>query len=191
MADAAIQLPSLAPPLVAGAALPDAPELVIRETPLASLVQVAWWPGRRGATSASFEAAGLPGLPGPGRSTERAETTTLDAGPGRALMMGDASLPGRLGQALNAHDGTATDLTHSRIRFTLEGRRARAVLAKGTSVDLRPHAFDPGTVAWTTIHTMGVVVRCREADTFDVLVYRGFARAFAEWLTIAALPDGL
>lgn len=165
--------------------------LSIAERPVGAIVQVAWWPDGRAALDAALATAGLPPSPEPGTSTERDGTLALDAGPGRMLLIGTADLVGRVEAVLDGAVGTVTDLSQSRVRIALDGSRARDVLTKGTSVDLRDRSFTVGAVAWMAVHGMGIVLHRRERDGFDVLVYRGFARALAEWLNEAARPDGL
>ena len=180
---APVASPLLAPPH-------GGPGISIRERALASLVQVAVWPERSDALDAALLDAGLPARPGAGRSHEAGGVVAMDGGPGRTLFEGPSDLPARLAALVPGEVGTVTDLGHSRVRFSLEGARARWVLAKGTSVDLRDASFPVGAVAWTTIHGMGVIVRRSSDETFDAMPYRGFARAFAGWLEEAARPDG-
>ena len=189
MVEASMMTPS-APPPAALAPLHGA-RIGIEERPLGSLVQLAWWPGARERLDARLAEGGYPPTPERGGSNACGDTLALDGGPGRALLVGPADLFARLAPLVDAGVGTVTDLSHSRVRIALEGPRARTVLEKGTSVDLRNRAFPVGAVAWTAIHSMGIVLHHREAEAYDVLVYRGFARALNEWLRDAARPDGL
>ena len=191
MVDATMPVSHAPPPASPLPALPTGgPDVAIEERSLLALVQVAVWPGRTDALAVALTDAGLPAPPPPGRSAEAGGVVAMDGGPGRWLLEGPADLPLRLAALVRGDVGTVTDLSHSRARFRLEGPRARWVLAKGTSVDLRDAAFPVGSVAWTTIHATGVVVRRAGAETFDAMPYRGFARDFAEWLAEAARPDG-
>ena len=45
-------------------------------------------------------------------------------------------------------------------------------------------------MAQTAIHHIGVLIHRREAEVFDLFVFRGFALSFWEWLTDAALEYG-
>ena len=168
------------------------PGVAVTERPVAALVQIAVWPGKADALDRVLLGGGWPIAPAPGRSEMADDGTSvaLDAGPGRFLIEGAADLHERLLAAVSPELGTVTDLTHARVCLRLAGRRAAWILLKGTSIDLRDRAFPPGAVALTTIHAMGVVIRRVDADTFDVMPLRGFARAFAHWLVEASRPDG-
>ena len=70
------------------------------------------------------------------------------------------------------------------------GPKARALLAKGTPVDLHPSAFGPGKSAMTQMAHIGVHLVQTDAGTFELSVFRGFAENFWEWLTEQAEEYG-
>ena len=80
-----------------------------------------------------------------------------------------------------------TPLSHSRVRISLSGTPARAVLAKLAPVDFHGSAFTPANVALTGIHHTPVTVHCTGEDAFDIYVMRTFALNVWEVLTDAAL----
>jgi len=80
-----------------------------------------------------------------------------------------------------------TPLSHSRVRISLAGAPARAVLAKLAPVDFHASAFTQASVALTGIHHTPVTVHCTGEDAFDIYVMRTFALNVWEVLTDAAL----
>ena len=79
---------------------------------------------------------------------------------------------------------------HGRVIIRLVGPRARAVLAKGTPVDLHPDAFPVGKSALTQMAHVGVHLTRVGADSYDVSVFRGFSESFWEWITEQAEEFG-
>lgn len=74
----------------------------------------------------------------------------------------------------------------------VSGPKARAVFAKGLSVDLHPRAFGPGDVAATTCSHIGVTVwQVDEAPTYDLALFRSYAASFSDWLAASAEEYGL
>lgn len=78
---------------------------------------------------------------------------------------------------------SVSDQSHGRVLLRLVGPKARAVLAKGTPVDLHPDAFPVGKSALTQMAHVGVHLTRVGADTYDLSVFRGFAESFWEWIT--------
>ena len=78
---------------------------------------------------------------------------------------------------------SVSNQSHGRVIIRLAGPRARAVLAKGTPVDLHPDQFPVGKSALTQMAHVGVHLTRVGADTYDLSVLRGFAESFWEWIT--------
>ncbi len=85
---------------------------------------------------------------------------------------------------------SVSDQSHGRIIIRIAGPRARAVLAKGTPVDLHPDEFPVGTSALTQMAHVGVHLTRTGDDAFDVSVFRGFSESFWEWITEQAEEFG-
>ena len=79
-----------------------------------------------------------------------------------------------------------TEVSHSRVCIALEGSGAAVLLAKGTSLDLRPGRFAPGRCARTSCAGFSVLLDHLESG-IDVYVEVSLASAFWEWLNDAAL----
>ena len=78
---------------------------------------------------------------------------------------------------------SVSEQSHGRVILRVAGPKARAVLAKGTPVDLHESVFAIGDSAVTQMAHVGVhLVRTGE-DSFELSVFRGFSANFWDWLT--------
>ena len=108
------------------------------------------------------------------------------AGPGQWFVLAKNRGEGALCRELKAKlagIASVSDQSHGRVIIRLAGPRARAVLAKGTPVDLHPDQFPVGKSALTQMAHVGVHLTRVGADTYDLSVFRGFAESFWEWIT--------
>jgi sarcosine oxidase subunit gamma len=85
---------------------------------------------------------------------------------------------------------SCSDQSHGRVILRIAGPRARALLAKGTPIDLHPSAFGPGRSAVTQMAHVGVHLIQTGEDAFELSVFRGFSENFWEWLTEQAEEFG-
>lgn len=85
---------------------------------------------------------------------------------------------------------SVSDQSHGRVVIRIEGPKARAVLAKGTPVDLHPDEFPAGRSALTQMAHVGVHLTRVGEDAFDLSVFRGFSESFWEWITEQAEEFG-
>lgn len=97
-------------------------------------------------------------------------------------------LEGALRAAVTAHGVAAVDVSAQRTSLRLRGAHARALLAKGCSLDLHPRVFGPGAAAQTMLGHAGVVLMPMNDDGTDyrIIVRSSFARYLADWLIDAA-----
>ena len=109
------------------------------------------------------------------------------AGPDQYYVKGAdaAALKKKLGDA-----ASVIDQSHGRVVFRIEGPKARALLAKGTPVDLHPSEFPVGKSAVTQMAHVGVHLTSVDKDAFELSVFRGFSESFWEWMTEQALEFG-
>jgi sarcosine oxidase subunit gamma len=78
---------------------------------------------------------------------------------------------------------SVSEQSHGRVIIRVAGPKARAVLGKGTPVDLHHSVFAIGSSAVTQMAHVGVhLVRTGE-DSFELSVFRGFSANFWDWLT--------
>ena len=84
-----------------------------------------------------------------------------------------------------------SDQSHGRVRLSLEGPRARSVLARGTGVDLDETVFTPGQSAATLFGHIGIHLTCLAPERFELIVLRGFAESLwhelAQAITLCAV----
>ena len=78
---------------------------------------------------------------------------------------------------------SVSDQSHGRVIIRIAGPRVRAVLAKGTPVDLHPDEFPIGKSALTQMAHVGVHLTRVGEDAYDLSVFRGFSESFWEWIT--------
>lgn len=108
------------------------------------------------------------------------------AGPDQYFVLAEGRGEGALYRELKAKLAglaSVSDQSHGRVILRLVGPKARAVLAKGTPVDLHPDAFPVGKSALTQMAHVGVHLTRVGADSYDLSVFRGFAESFWEWIT--------
>ncbi len=85
----------------------------------------------------------------------------------------------------------AIEVTDARLVLTVEGPRARALLAVGTGIDLHPDAFPAGRVVRTLFGRLGATLYLADAGPllsaplFHLHVDRAAERWLADWLAAA------
>ncbi len=156
------------------------------------LWQLAVFAGRESSlTEALRERMGIDRLPPPQAALETAQGLIFNTAPRQYWVVTPAlDLDSACSMALAATDGTATALSHARVRIALEGAGARAVLEQGISVDLHPEHFRIGGVVQTALHHTGVLLHRAGDSRYEMYLLRTFAESLWEWLTDAALPLG-
>jgi len=108
------------------------------------------------------------------------------AGADQYYVVADGRGEGALYREIRAGlDGTASviDQSHGRLIIRIAGPKAKAVLAKGTPVDLHDDEFAVGRSAVTQMAHVGVHLTRTGAESFELSVFRGFAESFWEWLS--------
>ncbi|MBZ8134010.1 sarcosine oxidase subunit gamma [Afifella sp. IM 167] len=120
---------------------------------------------------------------------EGEDATLVSLGAGRLLALG-----GREGLAATLREtlgpsGTATDLSHARTLLRLEGPSVEEVLNRGIAMDLA--RMPPGAAAQTRMEHFDVTAMRRSEECFELLFFRSFGEAAAEWLIDAGMPFGI
>ena len=164
----------------------DALVQVTRRGPL-DIVQVAAFGDATVTAARLSKHFDLTITPTPNRAISNGDLTVLWHGPGQWLIVRPPAAPladelARLGGG----DAAVVDLGHARTVLRLTGDAVRDILAKGTSIDLRPAHFAPGACALTALGKIGALLHAVAPATIDVYVPRSYARAFVEWLAHAA-----
>jgi sarcosine oxidase subunit gamma len=152
------------------------------------IVQVAAFDASAGTAERLSKHFGLAITATPNCAVAGGGVTVLWHGPGQWLVVRTPAMP-TLADALAGvcGDGAAVvDLAHARAVLRFAGEVARDVLAKGTSIDLRPSCFTPGACALTAIGKINALLHAVAPATVDVYVPRSYAQALIEWLQHAA-----
>jgi methylglutamate dehydrogenase subunit D len=108
----------------------------------------------------------------------------------RWFLAGPKSLQDNLGEELDLTQASLIDLTHGRTSLLITGERAEWVLSKLYAIDFSIKAFPVGTGLSTTHHTIFTQIHRPYEKTFDLFVFRSFARSFWHTLTRAAEDVG-
>lgn len=158
-----------------------------------SIVTVIARKDKAEALGKAIEAAYNFPLPGIGESTGKNGLALHWCGADQYFAIADSKADGELYRELKGHlDGLAScsDQSHGRVIIRVAGPKARALLAKGTPIDLHPSVFGPGKSAMTQMAHVGVHLIQTAEDTFELSVFRGFSENFWEWLTEQAEEYG-
>jgi sarcosine oxidase, subunit gamma len=161
----------------------DAPVRIVRRGPL-QIVQVAAFGNAAETAARMSKYFGVTITPAPNRAIANDDLTVLWHGPGQWLVvrpLGGTALADELA-ALCRDTAAVVDLGHARSVLRFQGEGVRDVLAMGTSIDLRPTRFPPGTCALTALGKIGALLHCIAPTTIDVYVPRTYVQAFIDWL---------
>lgn len=88
----------------------------------------------------------------------------------------------RLGEALGTAHVALTDVSEAYAIFALTGDKARAVLQKGSGLDLHRRSFRPGQVAQTLLARADVTLHQTGDAAYEIYVRRSFAEYLWLWL---------
>ena len=124
----------------------------------------------------------------PNRAVAAGDFAVLWHGPGQWLIVraqGAAPLADELSR-LCADDAAVVDFGHARAALRFEGEGVRDLLAKGSSIDLRPDHFAHGACALTALGKIGALLHAVAPAAIDVYVARSYGQALTEWLQHAA-----
>ncbi|MBY3038652.1 sarcosine oxidase subunit gamma family protein [Rhizobium laguerreae] len=69
------------------------------------------------------------------------------------------------------------DQSHGRVRIGVSGRSSRALLSRGTAIDLDPSVFPEGHSAMTMVGHLSVQIVRTGDDSFELTVLRSFAES--------------
>ncbi|MBY5750071.1 sarcosine oxidase subunit gamma [Rhizobium leguminosarum] len=106
--------------------------------------------------------------------------SSIQAGFRQWFVAGDEPLvPASLDALVAALAGKASvmDQSHGRVRIGVSGRSSRALLSRGTAVDLDPSVFPEGHSAMTMVGHLSVQIVRTGDDSFELTVLRSFAES--------------
>ena len=165
--------------------LPDGPGVTLALRHPVSIVGVIARKGKAEATSEAIERHFGLACPPAGESRSNDGMALHWCGFEQWYAVADGFADGALYENLRdrlAGLASVSDQSHGRVILHIEGPNARALLAKGTGVDLHPRAFGPGRSAVTQMAHVGVHIAQVGPDAFELSLFRGFAESFWEWL---------
>jgi heterotetrameric sarcosine oxidase gamma subunit len=147
-------------------------------------------PGEEAALDRLMQERLAVALPATGRAAFAGDAGLVWSAPGQWLAVAApaslADLPVHL-----AGIAAVTDQSDGRALVRVSGPAARAMLAKGVSIDLHPSVFAAGAAAVTSVAHIGIQLwQVDDAPTYMLAVPRGFAGSFWSWLTAAAAEHG-
>jgi heterotetrameric sarcosine oxidase gamma subunit len=187
MADAPARQSPLLPHRFATRA--SGPRLSVRVRGPREIVQVAAYGAPADAAAKLSQHLGLAIATTPNRAVVAGDLTVLWHGPAQWLVvrakLAEPPLIDALAAAF-AETAAVVDLGHARTALRFDGEAARDLLAKGTSIDLRPSRFVRGACSLTALGKIGALLHAVTPATIDVYVHRSYAQAFVDWLEHAA-----
>lgn len=158
--------------------------VTLSETKPGSIVQVAAWPGEEKAVIDAIRSVTglkLPDGDGGGIATEH--KAAFGFAPGKFLVVTQIEgIEAELVKAIPIALGTVTGLSHGRTALRVAGPKAEWVLAKLYPIDFALPAFPLHAGRSTTHHDVFTQIQRTGADSFDLYVFRSFARSF--WMTL-------
>lgn len=145
-----------------------------------------------GAAKARFGVA-APARP---EAVQISDAALIWSGPDQFLVLskGGKHAIEQLSQAF-ASSASLSDQSHARVLISISGAKARAMLAKLSSIDLHPDVFAVGAAAATSMdHTSVTLWRCDDRDgqaVFNVLVFATFAESLWHTMLDSAAEYGV
>jgi sarcosine oxidase subunit gamma len=157
----------------------DGVGVVLSETQPGSIVQAAAWHGEEKAVIAAIRTATGLSLPDGAGGVFSDGKAAFGIAPGKFLVVSDdEGLADSLLQAIPINLGTVTDLSHGRTALRVAGPNAEWVLAKFFAIDFSLPAFPLGSGISTNHHDIFVHIQRTGPDSFDLNIFRSFARSF-------------
>lgn len=166
--------------------------VTLSETQPGSIVQVAAWRGQeRKAMDAIRDIAGIALPDGAGGGAVKGGKAVFGFAPGKFMVVDqEEGLAPSLAAAITADAGTVTDLSHGRTAIRVAGPQTAWVLAKFFAIDFSLTAFPLGSCRPTVHHDIFAQIQRTGGDSFDVYVFRSFARSFWKALCHACEEHG-
>ena len=166
--------------------------VTLRERKNLSIIQVTAWPDTIPTVlTAIGSATGLVLQNKPGLGRVAGEKSVFGFAPGRYFVVSATpDLESRLRSAISPELGTMVDLTHGRTVIRISGPRSEWILSKLFAIDFSEHAFPIAYGRVTLHHDIHANIQRIDDETFDLYVFRTFARSFWQTLGHAAEEVG-
>lgn len=166
--------------------------VTLSETQPGSIVQVAAWPGQESTLIAAIaKATGLKLPDGAGGGVAQKTKAAFGFAPGRFLVVDEKEgVAAELARIITGAIGSVTDLSHGRTAVRIAGPKAEWVLSKLFAVDFSLTRIAVGSAISTNHHDIFAQIQRSGSDSFDLYVFRSFARSFWQTLCHAAEETG-
>ncbi len=170
------------------------PGVTMREVAAFGMVSVTARKDRAAPLAETVNAAFGIHLPATPRREAAGDLAFIWSGPNRWLAVAQRQSTQDLAERLAASLAGLASLAEQgdgRALFHIAGPRARDTLAKILTIDLHPRAFRIGDTAVTgAAHLEIQIWQIDESPTYEIALFRGFARSFWDWLTRSAAEYG-
>jgi len=169
----------------------------LRVQTLANVTQISTWSAGIGALSSALHRALDCEAPlHTGQLAHCALGTLMRSGPFEFLLIGqDDQAPSDrvalLRQHVGADIGSVLDLSHARVRVSVQGEKAVDTLSKLYALDFRPAAFAKDSFALTGHHHIPCLLHRLDAQHFHAYFFSTYARGQVGLLEDAALEFGV
>jgi sarcosine oxidase subunit gamma len=152
------------------------------------MVQVAAFGAPAATAELLSKQFGLAITPTSNHAVTSDDLTVLWHGPGQWLIIRARGMPSLADELVRlcGERAAVVDVGHARNALRFAGEGVGDLLARGTSVDLRPASFPPGACALTALGKVNALLHAVAPETIDVYVPRSYGQAFVEWLRHAA-----
>ena len=167
--------------------------LRISHGPVGTLVQVSGWdPYFETAIAPALKGLGLSGLGEYNEAQVGTHCICFRTAPNRLLIWqreaGNALV--RL-EVLDPAASPVLDLSHGRVRITIDGSQAQDLMARLSTIDFRERAFADLAFAQTEIHHTSCMIFRPHSGTYELLVPSSYARSLWDFVCDVARPFGL
>ena len=101
------------------------------------------------------------------------------------------ALVAKLEKSLKGEHHLAVNVSDARAQFTIAGKGAREVIAKGSPADLSPEGLQPGEIRRSRLGQVAVAFWLTDEETIELVCFRSVGAFVYKWLCVAAAADSL
>ena len=166
----------------------DGVGVTLSEIAPGSIVQLAAWPGEEKKLMAAISSiTGLKLADGAGAGASSDRYAAFGFAPGKFLVTDTSEgLATTFASKVPSTIGAVTDLSHGRTAIRISGTKTEWILAKLFAIDFALAAFPEGSGMSTAHHDIFTQIQRSGPDSFDLYVFRSFARSFWKMLCHAS-----
>ena len=168
-----------------GASFATGVGVVLSESPISSLYQIAGWDDFEDNALPILKKLGLDSIGDYQRCYTQNNKQIFRIAPDRVLIAANSAfdLP-------NASTLAILDLSHARTRIVIDGPAAEQIMARLAAIDFRKSSLANGSFVQTGIHHIGVLIHRTAAARFEILVPVTWARSIWDVIILNATSFG-